>query len=693
MTTTDVFDCETLKKEKEGYKYILDATGKYNYLTCRLRDNGAKKHYFAKDREQIWKNIVAKGLAEHKRGGRYHVFFFNAKYDFFNIADLNDSGIRIFSREPFIASYYIEINKEIEGNEQMESWKTWAKMHHMKWTETYLKETNKFIVTYQKEIIKFLDVMALYRMDLKSLGKALGENKIEMPNLSTFKSKKEMDKALIEYCYKDVEVTMKALQYLKGKLSEENIILRNLCTINQVAINYLLNKLKNIKGAENILWTNSDGRITTKSLKKGKNRLIREAYRGGYVRVWKTGKFDKLNVIDCNSLYPYSAINMRCPDIRTQTYTEEPLKYIPKYQLLEKIGISKCIIENITDELGLLQIRMIDRNHVPTANPNTDSCVSRSEESLPRNKKGKTMIGTWTHTELEEAERNGYVIKDIKWSITYNDAKINPLKELFLGIYAKRLECQQNNDKMGEQFYKDMMNRGIGKFAQEKTGWEMFIDSVEKVDEYKALMIKAISGIEGSTNYLYAEKGENIEKEYYCPIIPTLINAYARVYMYKMYKRIPKEILVYSDTDSIIWEGYKEWLKEFPIGNELGMFKIEKNKETGKEKLEIEGLIYGSKTKMTDGEISISGMGKKNITEQDFKKGEVKSIKMEDITTGKIGEFIETNRDLNKQTEEFDIIMTKLKNQELFIDINSINYIDYFLKHLKGESLNTNYAS
>ena len=87
-------------------------------------------------------------------------------------------------------------------------------------------------------------------------------------------------------------------------------------------------------------------------------------------------------------------------------------------------------------------------------------------------------------------------------------------------------------------FYKSILNSSIGKFAQRKVGMEIFIDSVEKVLEYKRRNINVIRGIDGSTNMLYMRISKERPKSYSNPLIPALITAEARMYMYEQYKKI-----------------------------------------------------------------------------------------------------------------------------------------------------------
>ena len=124
---------------------------------------------------------------------------------------------------------------------------------------------------------------------------------------------------------------------------------------------------------------------------------------------------------------------------------------------------------------------------------------------------------------------------------------------------------------------------------------------------------------------MYKGETKGVEKAYCTPILPTLVNAYARCYMYKYYKKIPLKNLVYTDTDSIIWQGKEEELKKMNIGEEMGQFKIKDTNTTA--------IIYGRKSKSIGEDISVAGVHKKNLIKEEFEKGYVTDTKIIGIGT------------------------------------------------------------
>lgn len=227
-----------------------------------------------------------------------------------------------------------------------------------------------------------------------------------------------------------------------------------------------------------------------------------------------------------------------------------------------------------------------------------------------------------------------------------------------------------------------MLNTPLGKLGQTRTGQEIVADSVENAKQYLDNKYKIIKGID--YNYLYAKTETKAKaKPYYCPIIPTLVNARARIRMYKEYKKIPKEDRLYTDTDSIHFKG--DHLHKFKIGKEMGEFKIEWERKRAK--------YYGRKTYSIGEEIKVSGITQNAKTKEEqeekkrqFEEGQIKGTQMNTIKSGvnieQVGTFKEETRDLKKQEENYKITK-ELYEQELIHIDNNIGDIMYFINHLK----------
>jgi len=577
----------------------LDAT-KF-IMGCLIKENGVKEVFYKK--EDMWNYIIELGKKEAKRKKVLNVYAHNHSFDFHGYADLNDPKIVWFCMRPFIAAY------KHEG----------------------------------REIIKFLDSLAIFRMNLKSVGELIELPKLDTPeelvsgNITELKKEK-----VIPYMVRDAEIVLKAVLFLKDKIRDEGVAIKRLYTINQIAINFMVNEFRKVEN-EHIFWNVKSGQFR-RTFRKDE---IHGAYRGGRVECWKTGIIENVTYLDCNSLYPYVAMNMRFPDLGSERKTWKPLKIMDKKDVLDKIGICRALVYNKSNVLGLLPIRSASEIYFPKYN--------------------KFIIGTWTNQELKLAEQEGYKILDIEWCVLYNDGP-NPYKNIIPELYKRR----KNGDKFNSYLYKMIMNASFGKMAQHRVNQEIVVDDVEKVELYLKRNYEVIKGIK--YKYMYRKKDVEFKpKKYYAPIIPVLINADARIYMYKQFKKIPVQNLVYTDTDSILFmdDGNHGFIDK---GAKLGEFKTEFENETM--------VIYGKKTYSIGEEIKISGFRKRDLTWEQFCEGKVKSKKMITVkTTGDIklaGKFTEEERDLKEQLEKHEQAQKLFEAQDLYVDYD-IEDINYFM--------------
>lgn len=579
-----------------------------------IKESGKKKIFY--DKDELWRYILEGGRKEFKRKRVLNIYSHNAQYDFYGYADLNDSHIRFFSFNPLIASY---------------------------------RENGK-------DIIKFLDSYGIFKFSLKTLGEIIGLEKLELPEEFTNpelweRVTKKRLKEISPYVLRDSEIVMKAMKIMKEKLQKEGIYIRRIYTISQVAINYLMNFLRQNEEYHYLFEDEELTRLCQTKLRKH----IHSAYRGGRVECWKTGHIEKISYIDCNNLYGYASMNIRFPDLRTERFVYKPLEYFSQEYLLKQIGISRVILYNKSNKIGLIPITTLTGSYYP--------------------KEDKYIVGTYTNLEIEEALKEGYELIDVEFSLLWDEGA-NPFKELTPKLYKLRIE---DGDLFNKFFYKEMQNRSYGKLAQSKEEREYVIDNVEEAQKYLEENWKILSGQKEGYNYLYEREGEFERKNYYAPIIPTLINAWARVFMYHQFKRIPYEDLVYHDTDSIIFTG--EHLDKFEISGDIGKFKVEHTNKGI--------IIYGRKTYAIEGEenweIKIAGFRKKDISIEDFKRGNVKSKKMLSLKGGgdivKAGTFVDEVRDLNEQLENFRKTEELMAKEKIYKDIHLLN-INYFAQKI-----------
>lgn len=586
--------------ETEG----LDCT-KY-IVGCIIKETQPNKPEIYWNKKELWGRILELGNKLAKHNKVLKVYAHNHIYDFYAYADILDKNIVYHCTRPFITSYLID----------------------------------------GKQKIKFLDTMAIYRMSLKKAGELIGLKKKETPKelLTGGKINKE---ETLKYLIRDTKIVLESVLRLKKQLKESGVNVKRLYTINQIGVNYLIDKIrkKNPKGffykdkMRNVQWTRYP-------------EMIHKAYRGGRVQAFNTGKFNDATYIDVNSLYPYTASKMRFPDLQSEYRAKNPLKHISQKELLDKIGISMVCIKNQNNDLGLIPIRTKWGNYFP--------------------KKDKIIIGTYTNQEIKNAIENGYKLLEIKESVLYDETE-NPLNEIMTNLYKIR---KQSKDKYFNFFYKMMMNASIGKLAQKKNTKDIIIRSVE---EYYKLIKEGYTPVKGiDYNYIYEKDTTgDLPKNYYCPIIPTIINADARIFMNNNYSKINKEDILYTDTDSIVFKG--NHINKFKISDKMGDFKIEYEK--------ADCDIIGRKDYMIQERIVLSGVPKNQITIKDFKKRKVVQKKMITLRTAKeikeVGKFKETDKDLSKHQQEYKLWVEENEEKGLFID-SDIKDISYFLDKIEN---------
>jgi len=302
-----------------------------------------------------------------------------------------------------------KLNKKrtfIYGHNIEYDWYGIAKNHLLDDKVNYICQ-NPFIAIYDEKGY-FLDTMAFYRMSLKEVGKIIGLEKGEMP----FKIKDINE--LKQYLERDVDITLQCILRLKKQVNELGFNPRKLMTAGQLAITSFLTYCRR----ENIDWDfteyNNDKKIR-QIIKTKYPKEIREAFRGGMNQAFQIGKFDNVTLIDVNGLYAYIMVNMDFPDLRTELREENvKIGMLEKY-IETNIGIARCKIKSPKTGLPYLPIRF-------------------QKYTIYEN--NKIMRGTWTYLELRKAKKLGYEILECEWSIRWNKAKINPLKNFINHLYG-----------------------------------------------------------------------------------------------------------------------------------------------------------------------------------------------------------------------------------------------------------------
>ena len=120
----------------------LDATK----FVCGAIVTDKGKEYFFLDKKSMWKKILDLGEDCYRKKRVLNVYGHNHAFDFYGYADLTSKNINWFCERPFIVEYC----KIFEDGTR-------------------------------KGYIKFLDTMAVFGGNLKSLGEVINIPKLEMP--------------------------------------------------------------------------------------------------------------------------------------------------------------------------------------------------------------------------------------------------------------------------------------------------------------------------------------------------------------------------------------------------------------------------------------------------------------------------------------------------------------------------------
>lgn len=608
------FDTETIGFREEGEEN--------NFRLGTIYTETGKEHiYFSKN--AMWDKILELGQQEEQKGKNLYAYAHNLWYDLSQIANLNDKNIEYYSFQPPII---------------------------------------------QRKNIKFLDTTMLFKGSLVKMAQTIGEEKKEIPTkLLTKKTLTPQETTqMAEYCLQDAKIVVKGVQAIKKQLAKDGINIRTIITNGQIAINYATNHIRKQPYAKQILDENlahwNWKRRNWGKWKETKNKeKLHYAYRGGRVQQLQTGEWEKATSIDLNSIYPYAASQTKFPQLETETLIHKPLEYMTTKQLTETTGASKALIWKPKDKLGYIPIR-----HKETIQTEEEENITMDEQIFPTQE--CTLIGTWTNQELAYFTEQGAKIKDVEYSIVYEDMEENPLKDIMETLYQKRLNAKT---QFGKTFYKNVMNNLIGKFGQKNEQFTAKIDSVEKCQEYKEQGWQVANAM--NLDYLYKKDLGTKYAKWYCPIICANTTAKARQILHQEMQKFKTKQLIYTDTDSILYTGNKP--KNIKMGDGIGEWKTQHE--------DLPTIVYAKKAYSIGKDIKLSGASKAFLNLKDFKKGQVEYKRMktakEAETLLQIGEFktIKTNL---KQKQENDQIKQAMLNQiAWFTDSKEDKNIEYFI--------------
>lgn len=398
------------------------------------------------------------------------------------------------------------------------------------------------------------------------------------------------------YCQRDSEIVFWALQHYRQELLKIDVELKT--TAASTAFQALSNKVPVLKNAK---------------LSTYHNDYFREGYYGGRTEVFNTAKITtEVNGYDIISSYPYAMTKITIPDTL----------YISDKFLIEKHGMSDVTIT--APDL-----------HIPY---------------LPfRDEKLLFPIGTWrakyTHFELREAKKLGYIINEVHSSLTFEKEEVMNLNDFIVETFKSRNRYKKSKNEVMTYVLKILLNSSYGKFGQGKEFTELL-----PFDERQEVIGSEVFG----NNQIIRKTIDEKYPPYTNFYIAALITAQARHNIYE-YIKIRPEDAVYCDTDSLYIKGE---LPKKVLGNSLGDLE---HQHTLKECHFVAPKVYYVKT--TDNKVYYKCRGVwGDLAQEYFTKGHVN--KMQPL------KYIETCRkNLYKAKKkehllDFNIWVDKLKSKK-----------------------------
>lgn len=432
------------------------------------------------------------------------------------------------------------------------------------------------------------DTMNFYGKRLEELGKLLGQPKLEMPGKI-----KEISE-LNQYIIQDANITRLLIKEIKQILEELKYNPRYILTAPSLGIHLLM---RYIDKQPNAGWLMQKGKM----IKNTDNyEFLKQASKGGRTEAFNTGKYEDTTMVDINSAYWQAMTETLMPDLLTETkLNETELQNINPETILNKIGVIRCTIKTKPLNIGLLAIRYPDNQTYKLIFPNGNHILT----------------GTWTTEEINFAIQNGYKLQKIHEAIIYQKPyKFNYLKDFINKLYELKLKYKDN--KLKSSLIKILGNGIYGKLTTVTQYLNYEWINREQIHEYLDKGYK----IEGNEDGYCISKRQDISIPGYGSIILGIrIAAITRIILTKKLLEIPREDLLYCDTDSIIYKENHD--SKFNFDNNVGSYKIV---EKGQARILSGKNYYIGET------IKMSGIPNKQKTKELF---EETTVTLEQMTT------------------------------------------------------------
>lgn len=370
--------------------------------------------------------------------------------------------------------------------------------------------------------VYFKDTLNHWKMSVAEMGKRINHHKLE-GDIFDENNRPTMEQ-LITRCHRDSEITYKFVETMGHYYNSIGAKLK--ATIGSTAMDYF--QTHHYKNSRKQL-------IKTKDLE-----FLQSGYYGGRTEIFFNNPIEgNIQYMDYNSLYPATMFENDFPIITENCYKRT------KNPNLNNHGIAHVTII-CPDDIIL--------PYLPYRSENGGLIFPIG-----------VLTGHWTFFEIREAIKLGYVLKKIHTSIEFNRGNFFPFKDFVKNLYQNRMEAKKQKDDLLADSYKLIMNNLYGKYAQGREFTKLIPytnkNDLQLGDTILAGMIlrtKKGGKFPIHTNFIWS----------------ALTTAYGRDKLYKGMIEVIKNkgLLIYCDTDSIIFESNKKIFKD---NHDLGGLKSE----------------------------------------------------------------------------------------------------------------------
>ena len=422
--------------------------------------------------------------------------------------------------------------------------------------------------TMETRTLCLADVLNIFRMSARELGKKVGLQKLDMPKGKV--SQEDWD----TYCKRDVEIIMKAITEWADFL-----VRHDLGCFSPTIASQAMRAYRHRFMTHDILIDANDLSL----------KLARNCYHGGRCEAGYIGKMEKpVHSLDVNSMYPHVMATCEMP--------------------IRLLNMSRYVtVRNLPSLLN----RFCVTAHVS---------IDCDEAFAPIVHEGKLIfpVGQFnaylTTPELEYAVQRGF-IRSIHLAACYEKAVA--FRQFALDLYQHKESASREGRDIEARHFKLLLNSFYGKWGQSGRHWKP-VGTCDRHRFERHIHIEAQTKIERVQRLfggLVLERADEAESGESHPAIAAHVCAHARMILWALIRKLPPKNYLYCDTDGLLVldEGV-DALREHIDDYKLGFLKRVKTYSSVQ--------IYGCKDLILDGKATLKGIryDAEKLTESQFRQ-------------------------------------------------------------------------